>query len=152
MKPEQYTLDSAREAASQDRLGDWVVEFLASDGSDNAALGAELTRRHRHWLGPLRLPLDELNRFVGPEGDPVLVEVDDDYWDSRVTDMADKIDDGFVPAPLVVSFQGGRLHLEDGNHRVESLRRSGRAEGWAVVGFRDASELERFIARSSVSG
>jgi hypothetical protein len=147
MDTDSYTLDTARDAASDGRLDEWVAGFLASPGSDNAPLGAELTKRHRHWLGPMLLPLDELNRFVGPEGDPVLVEVGDDYWDSRVDDMAEKIDDGFVPPPFIVSYEEGQLHLEDGNHRVESLRRSGETEGWAVVGFEKTEDLERFAGR-----
>ncbi len=147
MEPSKFTVETARDAASQDRLREWVDEFLASPGSDNAWLGEDLRDRHAHWLGPLQLPLDELNRFVGPEGAPVLVEVDDDYWDSRVPDLADKIDDGFVPPPFIVSFSDGELILEDGNHRVESLRRSGETHGWAVVGFEHAEDLERFLDR-----
>lgn len=145
----QYSVDSAKDAASENRLDDWVEEFLSSSGSDNAPLGETLVERHRHWLGPIELPLNELHRFVGPEGDPVLVEVEDDYWDSRVEDMADKIEEGFVPTPLVVSYEDGTLHLEDGNHRVESLRRSGEAKAWAVVGFESAEDLERFMEQGS---
>ena len=36
---ESHSLDAARVAATRDELGAWVAEFLASPGSDNAALG-----------------------------------------------------------------------------------------------------------------
>jgi hypothetical protein len=42
---DSHSLDAARVAAARDELGPWVAEFLASPGSDNAALGKELTNR-----------------------------------------------------------------------------------------------------------
>ena len=41
---DSQSLDAARIAAARDELGAWVAEFLASPGSDNAALGEELRR------------------------------------------------------------------------------------------------------------
>jgi len=34
--------------------------------------------------------------------------------------------------------------LEDGNHRVESIRQAGRRRTWAVVGFERPQERDRF--------
>jgi hypothetical protein len=36
------------------------------------------------------------------------------------------------------------LVLEDGNHRVEALRRAGSNQAWAVIGFVDPEERDRF--------
>ena len=55
----------------------------------------------------------------------MLCPVDDDEWGDNVEEMKDNIEDGWEPPPLIVSFQDDKLVLEDGNHRVESLRRSG---------------------------
>jgi hypothetical protein len=74
----------------------------------------------------------------------VLVEVDEDEWSDRVTDMVDKISDGWEPAPLVVTYRDAQLVLEDGNHRAEALRRAGRSTATAAVGFEDADARERF--------
>lgn len=143
----QFTVDSARQAAEQDRLSSWVREFLGSDGSDNAELGRMLTERERWWIGPVELPIRALNRLVGPPGDPVLVAVaDDDWWRDDVLEMAEQIDEGkWEPPPVVVSYRDGHLALEDGNHRVEGLRRSGAEQAWAIVGFESEADRDRFI-------
>ena len=70
---EHFTVDSAREAAERDELSDWVVRFLASEGSDNAPLAHALTNPPRTWIGPVRLRLD--HRVIGRTGEAVeLVE------------------------------------------------------------------------------
>src|SRR4051794_34342066 len=102
MSDDEYSISTARAAAERDELSQWVAEFLASDGSDNAPLGAQLLDEVAAWTGPVRLPLSELQRLAGPPGDPVLVPVDDDHWDDRVEDMAEQIeDDDWEPAPLI---------------------------------------------------
>jgi hypothetical protein len=47
---------------------------------------------------------------------------------------------------LIVSFREGQLVLEDGNHRVESIRRTGTDTAWAVVSFDDEAARDRFVA------
>lgn len=142
---QRYSVDAARAAAGRGELGDWVARFLASPGSDNAPLGDKLSDRLRFWAGPLQLPLRRLHRLAGPPEDPVLCAVDDDYWDDRVDAMAERIEeDGWDPAPVIVSYRGGQLVLEDGNHRVESLRRAGQDHAWAVVGFADEADHAAF--------
>ena len=142
-----YTVDSARTAADEGRLDRWVAEFLASPGSDNAALGRQLSDG-RLWLGPVEVSIHELHRLAGPPGDPVLCPVDDDWWRDDVEDLAGKVEDGWEPPPLVVTYQDGRLVLEDGNHRVEGIRRAGDDRTWAVVGVLDDADADRFRARS----
>jgi hypothetical protein len=147
---EQYSVKRAREAADRGELGTWVAEFLASPGSDNAALGAELWERLEHWVGPVLLPLHRLQRLAGPPEEPVLFPVDDDYWDDRVDDMAERIEeDDWQPAPLIVSYRDRQLVLEDGNHRAESLRRARRREAWTVVGFENDADRAAFDATAS---
>lgn len=141
----EFTVDGARRAAENDTLDAWVRQFLSSPGSDNAELGEELTRGERWWLGPLLLPIDSLNRLAGPPGDPVLVPLDDEEWRDDVEDMAEKVDDeGWEPPPVVVVYRNDQLVLEDGNHRVEALRRAGAEEVWGVVGFDTIADRDRF--------
>ena len=141
-----YTVETARAAADADDLSTWVASFLASPGSDNAALAELLSERLRHWVGPLQLPLSRLHRLAGPPDEPVLCPVDEEYWDDRVDDMAERIEGGWEPSPVIVSYRNGQLVLEDGNHRVESLRRAGRSETWAIVGFENDTDRDLFGA------
>lgn len=143
--PRQYSLQGAREAGERDGLAGWVEQFLSSEGSDNPLLGQKLTQQLGWWAGPVQLPLDRLHRLAGPPGHPVECPVDEDYWDDRVGDMAERTKDGWEPPPVVVAYRQGDLALEDGNHRVESLRQAGRTSAWAVVGFERREDRDRFM-------
>jgi hypothetical protein len=142
----EYSVEAARAAAERDELDAWVARFLASSGSDNAALAAKLLQPPRWWLGPVLLPLDQLERLAGPPHAPVLCPVDEDYWRDDVEEMAERIEDRWEPPPVIVSHRDGRLELEDGNHRVEGLRRAGKGYAWAVIAFEDPGERNRFVA------
>ena len=61
----------ARKAAAEGDLRTWVAEFLASPGSDNAALAESLSASHPWWIGPVELPLDQLVVQVSPLGPAV---------------------------------------------------------------------------------
>ncbi|MCC5950678.1 MAG: hypothetical protein JJU45_01135, partial [Acidimicrobiia bacterium] len=139
MSDEQhYTVDAAREAADDGATAEWVRAFLTSPGSDNAVLGNALAEQCGAWLGPLEVPLRLLHRLAGPEGERVMCPIDEDDWGDDVDDMEDRVEEGWEPPPLIVTFNEDRqLVLEDGNHRVEAMRRAGRDEGWALIGFAD---------------
>lgn len=145
-KPHEFSVDAAREAASRAELDEWVAAFLASPGSDNEALAEMLSERLAWWTGPLRLPISRLHRLAGPPGDPVLCPVDDDYWRDDVHELGEKVIDGFEPPPVIVAYRGDQLVLEDGNHRVEALRRAGEDMAWALVGFESEVDRDRFTA------
>jgi hypothetical protein len=96
------------------------------------------------WTGPVLLPIDRLNRLAGPPGDPVLCAVDEKYWDERVDVMEELVEDGAQLPPVIVAYRGDQLFLEDGNHRVESLRQAGEEKAWAIVGFERRRDRDRF--------
>lgn len=147
----QYSVASAQEAAARDDLAAWVNDFLASSGSDNELLGAQLAEDFPFWVGPVELPFEQLKRLAGPADDPgVLVPVDDDYWRDDVQELSDAIDDGAEPPPVVATDQGDHLRLEDGNHRLEALRRTGAEEAWTVVGFKSEARRDAFLATGRV--
>jgi len=148
MSAEQFSIDTARAAAERDQLGAWVAEFLASPGSDNAELAAVLSQSPRWWIGPVELPLDQLQRLAGPSGAPVLEAVEEDEWRDDVEDLAHQVEEGHQPPPVIVTYRDDQLEVEDGNHRLEALRRAGRSVAWAVVSFEDEGELEQFVSRS----
>lgn len=141
----EFTVATAREAAARDDLATWVHAFLGSPGSDNAPLGDQLRDAPLHWAGPILVPLDELHRLAGPPGHPVMEPTADHEWRDDVDELADAVAEGHEPAPVVTTHRDGRHVLEDGNHRVEALRRAGEAKAWTVVGFASAEERDAFI-------
>jgi len=142
---EEFSLDGAREAAKRDELGAWVSRFLGSPGSDNPVLGDELAQRRLWWFGPVQVPLDDLHRLAGPPDAPVLCPVDDEFWGDNVDDMERRVEAGWEPPPVIVTHQEDQLMVEDGNHRIESLRRSGARDAWAVIGFDNPEALQEFL-------
>jgi hypothetical protein len=142
---EEHSVDSACAAAERDELAAWVAAFLRSPGSDNPALADQLTGELRWWTGPVQLRIDVLHRLAGPPGAPVLQEVDDGAWRDDVDHLRRRIQAGGEVPPVVVRHRDDQLVLEDGNHRVEALRRAGQQQAWAVVGFDDREERDRFV-------
>lgn len=140
----EYSVESARVAGDEDRLRGWVARFLASPGSDNPLLADKLSEEFAWWAGPVQLPLGQVQRLAGPPGDPVLCPVDDEYWDDRVEAMEELAEEGWEPPPVIVASRRGEFVLEDGNHRVESVRQAGRRMVWAVVGFTERQDRDRF--------
>ncbi len=150
---DDFSTGAARAAAGRDELADWVARFLASPGSDNPVLARMLSDPPRSWLGPVQLPLEQLNRLAGPPDHPVLCPVDDDEWRDDVRELAAEIEGGAVePPPVVVAYQDDRLVVEDGNHRLEAMRRAGEDRAWAVVAFDDDATRDRFVERSAAAG
>lgn len=139
---QQYTVETARAAAERDELSAWVAEFLASPGSDNAALAEILSDPPRSWLTPIQLPIDQLHRLAGPGDQPVLFAWDEEDWRDDVDDLATRVEEGWEPPPVIVSWKRGHLVLEDGNHRVEALRRADRQDVWSVIAFASPEERD----------
>jgi hypothetical protein len=146
---EDFSVDSARRAERRGRLDAWVAAFLRSPGSDNAALADQLIMSRSSWCGPLRLPFADLQRLAGPPDQPTLTRLGDDDLET-VEDMRDSIGEGWEVPPLIVSYRDSELSVEDGNHRIESLRRTGLADYWAVVGFDDAEQRRAFCVERGI--
>ncbi len=143
-----FTLESARAAAADDNgIAAWVGEFLASPGSDNEVLAAALAQTRHWWAGPLSIALDDLERLAGPEPD-ALVPVAPEEWEHDVDEMIESLDEGWEPPPLLAEFQDGRLVLQDGNHRYETLSRAGETHAWVLIFFDDPVDRDRFVAES----
>jgi FMN phosphatase YigB (HAD superfamily) len=143
---ERFTVAGAARAAESGELAQWVGEFLASRGSDNAVLAAALAAEPHWWLGPVRVPLTDLHRLAGPEDD-ALCAIDPTEWEDDTSQMAASIDAGWEPPPLLAEHREGRLLLQDGNHRYEALRRSGAGDAWVIIWFDEPEGPEGFARR-----
>ena len=142
---EKVSLTSALRAADEGRLAEWVVDFLSSQGSSNPELAAALAMKGTIYLGPIRFALDRITPMAGPDGDEVVVPVAKEVWESDVEDMEHSIEDGWQPPPLLVSHHDGEYFLEDGNHRCETLRRTGATFAWTILLFADEVVRDRFL-------
>jgi hypothetical protein len=142
----RFSLASAFAAQSDDSIAAWVGEFLASRGSDNAALAAGLAQDEHWWLGPLEVPIDDLIRLAGPEDD-ALCPIEPDEWNDDVGSMESSIEHGWEPPPLLAQFHEDQLLLQDGNHRYEALVRAGTPTAWVLVWFDDPADRDRYWDR-----
>ena len=142
---EEFSLASAQRAADESTLAEWVVDFLASPGSDNGELAAALAFSGATYLGPIRFELDRLTPMAGPDEGRVVVPVPKEDWESDVEAMEHSIEEGWRPPPLLVSHRDGKYYLEDGNHRYETLHRSGATHAWTILLFADEAERDRFL-------
>jgi hypothetical protein len=144
--PRGFSLESAFDAAARDDLAGWVGAFLASRGSDNATLAAGLATAPHWWAGPVRVPIATLVPLAGPSPD-VVCQVPPDEWEHDVDAMEESIEEGWSPPPLIAEHRDGRLLLQDGNHRLEALRRAEAEDAWVIVWFDDEAERDRFITQ-----
>jgi len=140
----RFSLASARRAADEDRIAQWVGAFLASRGSDNEVLAAGLAEREHWWWGPVRVPVDAIARLAGPEED-ALLPIDADHWEHDVESMEESLESGWEPPPLLAEWQGGKLLLQDGNHRYEAQVREGATGVWVIVFSDDLAAREDFV-------
>ena len=142
----RFSLASAFEAAEKDETALWVGDFLASRGSDNAALAAGLAQKKTWWLGPLQVPLSDLVQLAGPEDEDVLIPVESDEWKEDVDAMEESVEQGWEPPPLLLEYQDGQLLIQDGNHRYEALDRVGESKTWALIWFTSEADRDTFEA------
>ena len=141
----QFSLLSAQRAANEGRLSEWVAQFLASPGSDNALLAASFAFGGSKYLGPIQMDLDRLTPMAGPDESKVVVPVTENEWESDVGAMGHSVEQGWHPPPLLVSHRSGKYFLEDGNHRYETLRRSGATRAWVILLFADDAERDQYL-------
>lgn len=138
-----FSLASARAAARAGETATWVGDFLTSEGG-NEILAAALAQQPHWWLGPVQVPLAELERLAGPDDEEVLCPIEPEDWEDDVSEMADRLEEGWEPPPLLAEHQDGRLLLQDGNHRYEALRREGADAAWVLIYFPDEATRDAF--------
>jgi hypothetical protein len=102
-----------------------------------------LRQRRRWWLGPAPAPVTELVRIVGPEHSVPYPRAEAD-WQPRLSGIAASIRAGWEVPPVIASPDGGKLRINDGNHRFEAQRQMGRDTVETVIFFDDRTSCERF--------
>ena len=143
---ERFSLESARAASVAGRTAEWVGEFLASEGSDNAELAAGLATRPHWWVGPVAVPLGALDRLAGPEPD-ALCPIEPEEWEADLDGMEASLEHGWRPPPLLAQYVDGRLVLQDGNHRFAALQDAGATHAWTLIFFDDPALRDHWLRR-----
>lgn len=126
-----FTVNEALEFASRGDIEEWVHLFLNSVG-DNKPFSDGLKLQKRYWLGPFHIELEKLRRCCGPEPEMQFI-VTADGWESHISYFQKLIKDGWNIPPLIAYNQGDYLVVNDGNHRLEAMRREGIEKWWVII-------------------
>ncbi len=134
------TLADAIAAGARGDIAAWVDAFLRAKGN-NVELADGLRRAPRWWRGPVRVPLGELVRVVGPEPEMQYYEPQDS-WQRRIAEMVESLERGWEPPPVIAEYRGGALPVADGGHRLAALARAGRDTAWTIIWFNRESDWQ----------
>lgn len=126
----KFTLESAIEANNQRGLHQWVIEYLNDEGG-NKKLSKILTEEKYLWVGLLEYPLDQLKRVAGPEKE-MLFQEGIKKWDRRIEHFIQCISKGELLPPIIATDFWNGIHISDGTHRFEALKKTGRKKYWTI--------------------
>ena len=126
-----FTVGEALEYASKGLIEDWVHLFLNSVG-DNIPFSEGLKLQKRYWLGPVFMELDYLKRCCGPEPEMKFV-VPAEGWEDHITYFQRLIRDEWDMPPLIGENESDYLIVNDGNHRLEAMKREGIEKCWVII-------------------
>ncbi len=141
----QGNLSSARDFAGQGNLGEWVQQYLCSEEGHNLPFAQGLRQEPRVYLGPMALPLERLEGCSGPEPDIQFPAYPQDF-ENRVQALVEFLENGGELPPVIVNITGGRLIVNDGNHRVVAYTRLGAAKCQGILWATAGEESEAMLA------
>lgn len=126
-----FTVEEAISFSKEGRIEEWVHLFLNSVG-DNVPFSEGLKLEKRYWTGPLLIKLDKLRRCCGPEPEMEYFNAHED-WESEIGKFQGLIRNGWDMPPLIVQHEGNDLVVNDGNHRLEAMKREGIEKCWVII-------------------
>jgi hypothetical protein len=127
-----YDLATCLEAVCRGQIEDWVSRYLNGGPWANVGLRDGLLRQRRYWLGPLRVPLDRLERCCGPEPS-MEFQVPVDQWERKVARIAAGLTHAEQLPPLIVEWRMGALSIRDGTHRYAAMVRANWQYAWIIL-------------------
>lgn len=131
MLPMKFTVEEALLFSENGCIEEWVHIFLKTAGN-NPPFSEGLKLQRRYWLGPVLLPIHELQRCCGPE-EHMKFHNPADSWEKRVGRLAELIRKGWEYPPLIAQHLEGKLIINDGNGRHEALRRLHHDICWVIL-------------------
>jgi hypothetical protein len=137
-----FNVSSCIDAANSGRVEDWVHAYLGAGPWANSGLREGLQRHPRHWIGPLLLPLQRLERCCGPETG-MEFSVPADAWHCKVSEIASGLTDPKDLPPLIVEWRAALLSIRDGNHRYAAMTAAGWRACWVIIWCNSAGDHAR---------
>jgi len=125
-----YSLDSARQAASEGCLHDWVIAYLKA--AEHRSLAAIIQGQRPTLEGPVLIPLKEIRRIAGP-GPEMKYQKPAEDWEREISSIADNIEGPDDLPPMIVRVHADHLSVPDGNHRIDALAKLGHDKAWAIL-------------------
>jgi ParB-like nuclease domain. len=139
------TLSSAQEYAKEDKIENWIHQYLLSDGH-NKEFSDGLKLFDRYFIGPIKMPLTLFCRCCGPE-ENMKYRVNAEWFEKHVAKLENvlkTIDD--IP-PMIANYVDGHFELNDGNHRLEAYKRLGVEEYYMIIWITEKSDYETFLSQ-----
>ena len=132
------TAKSAIEYARENRLDEWVHEFLCGEGK-NRKLSDAIKSQKIVLLTPREMSLNLLKRCVGSEPDMEYRLTNEEmgwFWNQVKAQAKRFKDENWDMPPLIASEEkfNGMYLLRDGNHRLEALKKLGVNKYWVILG------------------
>jgi len=132
----EATVKSAMEYAQQNKVEEWVHEFLCGEGN-NKPFSDGLKLKKRQFTPPALMKLDLLTRIHGPESDMkyrVVGEEHIGYFRLKIEEIEQRYAAGnWDMPPLIVQCCDEIYELNDGNHRIEALKNLKIDEYWVIL-------------------
>lgn len=123
----------------------WVHDFLLGRGN-NVAFSKGLKLESRVFERPKMMALSQFTRCCGPEDSMKYFEPREAF-ESRVHAMVEAVQDGWEMPPLIIKYSGDTYELNDGNHRLEALKRLGFERYWIILWDTEYDYVERLIKK-----
>ncbi|WBW95567.1 ParB N-terminal domain-containing protein [Oceanirhabdus sp. W0125-5] len=143
-----FNVNEAIEFYKKGDIEEWVHLFLNSVGN-NKPFSEGLKLQKRYWIGPILIDIDKLTRCCGPEPEMQYYN-SPESWDKHIEKFQDLIRDGWDMPPLIAENKEGKLIVNDGNHRIEALKRENIKKCWAIIWDSDSEEnikqFEEYLA------
>ena len=143
----KYTLDSALRAKEKGKLHQWVLDYLNSEGN-NKKLEKILKEEKYIWSDLIEYPLNKLERVMGFEKGMKFQE-NRDKWEKRILYFKKCLKKGESFAPLISADYWGGIHIADGTHRFEALKKSGFNKYWTIFYIRDRNHKQEILNNTS---
>lgn len=136
------SLSNAILYGNKGKIEKWIHDFLCGKGG-NKPFSDGLKLFKRHFIGPIKVSLNNFKRCCGPE-DNMKYIIDKDRFEHIVSKMINEIKNGWDMPPLIINYSNGVFELNDGNHRYEALKRSEITEYYAIIWITDEEDLHSF--------